>query len=104
MLLSGLLKKFFKDRDRREILRSLILGLKIDSTQKNLFLDSLSILEGEELELLYQKIQSFVQMFENEQIILQWENRIKTQKSISVQERETKEKERISFNILLDNI
>ena len=104
MLLSGLLKKFFKDRDRREILRSLILGLKIDSTQKNLFLDSLSILEGEELELLYQKIQSFVQMFENEQIILQWENRIKTQKSNSVQERETKEKERISFNILLDNI
>jgi len=82
----------------------MIRGLSIDSTQKNLFLDSLEVLEGEALESLYQKISKFVNVIEEEN---SFQKRKMTQRKYSeIEEMENSEKKKTqnSFNILLDSI
>lgn len=45
MLFGAILRKYSKRNDRKVLLENMIRGLSIDSTQKNLFLDSLDLLD-----------------------------------------------------------
>lgn len=104
MLFGAILKKYLKVSDRKILLEKMIHGLSIDSTQKNLFLDSLELLDDAAMESLYKKISNFVLVTEEENSI---KKRSVTQKIYSeIEELENSEKKKTqnSFNILLDSI
>lgn len=104
MLFGAILKKYLKVSDRKILLEKMIQGLSIDSTQKNLFLDSLELLDDSAMESLYKKISNFVLVTEEENSI---RKRSVTQKIYSeIEELENSEKKKTqnSFNILLDSI
>jgi hypothetical protein len=104
MLFGAILKKYWKPSDRKILLEKMIRGLSIDSTQKNLFLDSLELLDEAALESLYKKISNFVVITEEQNSL---EKRALTQKvysDIEKMENSEKKKTENSFNILLDSI
>ena len=104
MLFWKLFRKYTQSFDKKEILKGMIVGLSIDQTQKNLFLESLEFLSDEALELLYQKITRFVDILEEESL---FQSRKKTETVYSeVEKLENIEKKNTqnSFNLLLDSI
>lgn len=104
MLFGAILRKYLKQNDRKILLEKIIRWLSIDSMQKNLFLDSLELLDESALESLYVKITKFVIFTEEENSI---KKRIFTQRKYSeIEEMENTEKKKTqnSFNILLDSI
>ncbi len=104
MLFWKLFRKYTRSFDKKEILKGMIVGLSIDQTQKNLFLESLEFLSDEALELLYQKITRFVDILEEESL---FQSRKKTETVYSeVEKLENIEKKNTqnSFNLLLDSI
>lgn len=82
----------------------MIQGLSIDTTQKNLFLDSLDLLDERALESLYAKITKFVEMVEDEKLQKRWSSSRKKYTEIEELENLEKKKTQNSFNILLDSI
>lgn len=104
MLFGAILKKYSKLNDRRTLLGDMIRGLSIDSTQKNLFLDSLELLDGDALESLYQKISKFVNVTEEENSFQKRRMAQKKYSEIEEMENSEKKKTQNSFNILLDSI
>jgi hypothetical protein len=68
MLFGTILRKYTKQSYKKELLEKMIRGLSIDATQKNLFLDSLDLLDEKALESLYLKITKFVEMVEDENL------------------------------------
>jgi len=104
MLFGAILKKYLSVSNRKILLEKMIRWLSIDSTQKNLFLDSLELLDDAALESLYKKISNFVMVTEEQNSL---EKRALTQKVYSDIERlenSEKKKTQNSFNILLDSI
>jgi hypothetical protein len=104
MLFGTILRKYTKQSYRKELLEKMIWGLSIDATQKNLFLDSLDLLDEKALESLYLKITKFVEMVEDENLQKRWFSSQKKYTEIEELENLEKKKTQNSFNILLDSI
>jgi hypothetical protein len=104
MLFGTILRKYTKQSYRKELLEKMIQGLSIDATQKNLFLDSLDLLDEKALESLYIKITKFVEMVEDEKLQKRWSSNQKKYTEIEELENLEKKKTQNSFNILLDSI
>jgi hypothetical protein len=104
MLFSSILKKFSEWAAKRKLLTEMILGLKIDDQHKQLFLDSLDVLDTVWLESLYTKITVFVQEIEEKEMTKKVGNIKQHQEALSRHENEEKEKETNTFNFLLDSI
>ncbi len=104
MLFGTILRKYTKQSYRKDLLEKMIQGLSIDTTQKNLFLDSLDLLDEKALESLYLKITKFVEMVEDEKLQKRWSTNQKKYTEIEELENLEKKKTQNSFNILLDSI
>ncbi len=103
MFLWNLLKRFSKDNEKRQIIREVIFRLTLDKKQEQLYLESLSVLDDEYLDLFYKKLVALIDIIEEKDAISLWEKQ-----TWKIQEiREKEEKEQIyntDFNILFDNI
>lgn len=104
MLFSSVLQKYSAWAAKRKLLKEMILGLKIDQPHKELFLDSLEVLDTVWLESLYVKITVFVQEIEEKEMTKKIGTRKQEQEALSRHESEEKEKETNTFNFLLDSI
>jgi len=72
MFLWGLLKKFSKNNEKRQIIREVIFRLSLDKKQEQLYFDSLDILDDEYLDLFYKKLTALIDIIEEKDII-QWQ-------------------------------
>ena len=103
---------FFKDflsrikerNQKRLIIRELILGLQIDDAQKNLYFESLDILEDSLLDSFYERLQWLIWNIEKTIISIEHKETSEAIQDIKQKEKEDRTKEFGSFNILLDNI
>lgn len=100
MLFSGILERYRKKKEKRLIVRELILSLRIDERQRNLYLESLDILDEDGMQVLYERLYQFVESLEEKNIY----NSKKTIDSVRQKESAEREKDARSFNILLDNV
>lgn len=100
MLFSGILERYRKKKEKRLIVRELILSLRIDERQRNLYLESLDILDEDGMQVLYERLYQFVESLEEKNI----HNSKKTIDSVRQKESDEREKDARSFNILLDNV
>lgn len=100
MLFSGILERYRKKKERRLIVRELILSLQIDERQRNLYLESLDILDEDGMQILYERLHQFVESLEEKNI----HNSKKVIDSVHQKESLDREKDARSFNILLDNV
>jgi len=97
--------KEYKEREYRLILvKDLILSLNIDSRQKNLYIESLNILDNESLDRFYNKLTWVIDIIEENENNLSFSKTIENNNSIKKQEQIQKKEEINSFNFLLDNI
>jgi hypothetical protein len=104
MLFWAVLKKISKKNDRVTLLRELIEWLAIDHVQKQLFLNSLEVLDWPALDMLYARIQTFVSTIEDKRSSSFQQKQSSTIKQVRDKESLEKEKEQNSFNILMDSI
>ena len=97
--------KEYKEREYRLILvKDLILSLNIDSRQKNLYIESLNILDNESLDRFYNKLTWVIDIIEENENNLSFSKTIENNNSIKKQEQIQKKEEINSYNFLLDNI
>ncbi|EKE29126.1 MAG: hypothetical protein ACD_2C00221G0008 [uncultured bacterium (gcode 4)] len=104
MFLSSIFRKY-KDREYRLVLiKDLISWLEIDDNQKNLYLDSLEVLDGESLERFYNKLTSVIEIIEEDENKLSFQKNKQEIYKLNTQEQQDKRQELNSFNLILDNI
>lgn len=103
MFLWTLLKRFSKNDEKRQIVRDVIFKLKLDTKQEQLYLESLDILDEENLDLFYRKLVALVDILEEREIIHSWKKQTEKIKNIQSQE-QNEEEYTENFNILFDNI
>ncbi len=104
MFLSNLLRKIREKQERKIVLRELIEGLKIDETQRFLYLESLELLDEEGLSVFYQRLVSFVDDTEGKRIVADGEKRIGFVKTIREAEKKERSKEADNANFLFDSV
>ncbi len=104
MLFGTILRKYTRRKEKSVLLKEMILGLKIDQIQKDLFIDSLEVLDDTTMDGLYEKILHFADQIEDKQIQDRFRLESSLTQKIGRSERKEKEKEQNSFNILLDSI
>ncbi len=68
MLFSRILEKYRKKKERRLIVRELILSLRVDERQRSLFLESLDILDEPGMLALYERLLQFVESIEDKKL------------------------------------
>ncbi|EKE26759.1 MAG: hypothetical protein ACD_4C00158G0002 [uncultured bacterium (gcode 4)] len=97
--------KKYKEREYRIVLvKDLIKGLDIDDSQKQLYIESLEVLDEESLDRFYKKLTSVIDIIEED---INKQQFIKTKEIANLsknQEQIDKIQEINSFNFLLDNI
>lgn len=103
MFLWGLLKKFLKNNEKRQIIREVIFQLSLDKKQEQLYIESLEILDDEYLDMFYKKLVALIDIIEEKDIIISWERQTKKVQNIHKQEQKNNESVG-NFNILFNNI
>lgn len=75
MFLSNILKRIREKSQRKSILKELINSLRIDETQRYLYLESLELLDDEGMAAFYHRLVAFVDESEGRQILVEGEKR-----------------------------
>ena len=104
MFFKDFLTKIKERNQKRLVIRELISNLLIDETQKNLYLESLELLEDTLLDAFYEKLQILVGGIEQNILSVEYTKNSNTLKEIKEKEKEDRTKEFGNYNILLDNI
>ena len=71
MFLSNILKRIREKSQRKSILKELINSLRIDETQRYLYLESLELLDDEGMTAFYHRLVAFVDETEGRQILVE---------------------------------
>lgn len=69
MFLSNILKRIREKGQRKTILKELINSLRIDETQRYLYLESLELLDDEGMTAFYHRLVAFVDETEGRQVL-----------------------------------
>lgn len=97
--------KKFKEKETRIILvKDLINALVIDDKQKQLYIESLNVLDNEALDRFYKKLTSVIDIIEEKENKEQFDKAKQLVNATKNQENFAKIQEANSFNFLLDNI
>ena len=104
MFIWNIFKKYKEKEYRLILVKDLILSLNIDSRQKNLYLESLNILDDESLDRFYKKLTWVIDIIEENENNLSFSKELETSNFIKKQEQIQKKEEINSYNFLLDNI
>lgn len=104
MFLSWIFKKY-KEREYRILLiKDLIDWLEIDQKQKDLYLESLDVLDDEWLERFFNKLTSVIEIIEENSNNKNFTEKTSQIYEINKQEELEKTQELNAFNLILDNI
>lgn len=104
MFIWNIFKKYKEKEYRLILVKDLILSLNIDSRQKNLYIESLNILDDESLDRFYKKLTWVIDIIEENENNLSFSKELETINYIKKQEQIQKKEEINSYNFLLDNI
>jgi len=104
MFIWNIFKKYKEKEYRLILVKDLILSLNIDSRQKNLYIESLNILDDESLDRFYKKLVWVIDIIEENENNLVFSEKLETSNLIKKQEQIQKKEEINSYNFLLDNI
>ncbi|EKD66665.1 MAG: hypothetical protein ACD_49C00023G0008 [uncultured bacterium (gcode 4)] len=104
MFIWTIFKKYKEKEYRLILIKDLILSLNIDSRQKNLYIESLNILDDESLDRFYKKLVWVIDIIEENENNLSFSKELETTNFIKQQEQKQKKEEINSYNFLLDNI
>ena len=105
MLLSTLLHKFgFNLENKKVLIRKVIEQLHIDESQKDLYEESLDVLDSERLDELYERLQDLLASFEENEAIQKYKIHEETLHGVRKKEVENAAREANSAAILLDSI
>lgn len=104
MFLSNLLRRIREKSQRKTVLKELIESLRIDETQRFLYLESLELLDDEGLTAFYNRLLAFVDETEGSQILADGERRTGFVKELRSAENEERMKEADNANFLFDNV
>lgn len=104
MFIWNIFKKYKEKEYRLILVKDLILSLNIDSRQKNLYIESLNILDDESLDRFYKKLTWVIDIIEENENNLSFSKELETTNYIKKQEQIQKKEEINSYNFLLDNI
>lgn len=104
MFLSNLLKRIREKNQRKSVLKELIESLRIDETQRFLYLESLELLDDEGLTAFYNRLVAFVDETEGRQIIADGQRMTGFVRDIRSAEQEERSKEADNANFLFDNV
>jgi hypothetical protein len=104
MFLGSIFRKY-KDRWYRLLLvKDLIEWLDIDEYQKNLYIESLEVLDNESLERFYNKLTSVIEIIEEDENSINFEKNTQEVFKINKAEQLEKSIDLNNFNLILDNI
>jgi len=98
-----ILKKFKEKKQRLSIVRESILTLQIDEKQKQLYLDSLELLDDNQLDNLYIQFTALINILEDNKIKQDYRNSHSSNISTNKIENTEKQKELNSLHLLLEN-
>ncbi|MFB0964485.1 MAG: hypothetical protein QMC36_02115 [Patescibacteria group bacterium] len=104
MFLSNILKRIREKGQRKTVLKELINSLRIDETQRYLYLESLELLDDEGMTAFYHRLVAFVDETEGRQIIAEGEKRTGFVRDLRSAEAEERSKEADNANFLFDNV
>lgn len=104
MFLGNIFRKYKQREYRLILIKELIEWLEIDSRQKNLYLESLEVLDEEGLERFYNKLTSVIEIIEEDENKSTFKKQTQEIYKINSQEELEKKQEINSFNLILDNI
>ena len=104
MFLSNILKRIREKGQRKTVLKELINSLRIDETQRYLYLESLELLDDEGMTAFYHRLVAFVDETEGMQIIAEGEKRTGFVRDLRSAEAEERSKEADNANFLFDNV
>lgn len=103
-MILGIFKKYSETNKKRKVVKTLIESLRISDKQKNLYLDSIDILDDVWLDKLYKSLMMFIDEYEWKEI-----SNIKNQNFSQIswmrkKEAIEKQKDVNTFNFLLNNL
>lgn len=103
MILS-ILKKYSESNKKKKIIRTIIQTLKISEKQKELYLDSMEILDDVWLDKLYKSLTVFIEEIEVREIDKIKKENFAQFNWLRKNEAEEKQKEVNTFNFLINNL
>jgi len=104
MFLGNIFKKY-KEREYRLLLvKELIEWLEVDSKQKNLYIESLSVLNDEWLDRFYKKLTSVIEIIEENENLNSFSKQKQEVYNLNKEEILERKQELNSYNMILDNI
>lgn len=98
------LKRHKQINDKKKLIKVIIVSLNIPDEQKELFLESISILDEYWLEKLYEELSLFIKQIEEEELNNIWKNNFSYLAWMKKKEVEEKQKEINSFSFLINNL
>lgn len=98
------LKKQKDKKKKKELIIKMISSLRITEPQKDMYLQSVDILDEKWLDLLYERLTAFVEDVEMNKIDKNYTQTFTNTKWMRKKEAEEKQKEINSYNLLLDNL
>lgn len=104
MFLSNLLRRIREKSQRKTILKELIENLRIDETQRFLYLESLELLDDEGMTAFYNRLLAFVDETEGNRILADGERRTGFVRELRSAENEERRREADNANFLFDNV
>lgn len=104
MFLGNIFRKY-KEREYRLLLvKELIEWLEVDSRQKNLYIESLEILDEEGLDRFYKKLTSVIEIIEENENSISFQKQKQEVYNLNKEEILERKQELNSYNMILDNI
>ncbi len=104
MFLSGFLKRIREKNQRKDLLKDLIRNLKIDETQRFLYLESLELLDEDGLGVFYERLCTFVDGTEKSAILIETGKRSEYVRDLRRKEDDERRREVGKVSFLFDNV
>ena len=104
MFFGKLLKRYKEKNCRILLIKDLIEWLSIDDKQKELYIESLEVLDDESLERFYNKLTSVIEIIEEDNVSKSFEEQKENIKQIDSKEQKEKKEEMASYNLILESI
>ncbi len=97
-------KKQKEINQKIKLIKVMVVSLNIPDSQKELYLESISILKENDLEKLYDTLGNFTKQIEQEEEKNLRRKNIKNNQNLKREEHEEKQKELNSFSFLINNL
>lgn len=103
-LIWGLLKKIREKNEKIQAIKEIIAILHIDENQKQLYYESLEVIDQDWLESLYTQLTALINIIEEDEIKQNYKEAHNKASSVKNEETTEKQREMNSLELLLNNV